>query len=52
MRRHCWTIVVAGLFSLGMFGCALSSEMEPEDDSESAGSAAPALDDTPTCESF
>ena len=39
MRRNCWSVVLAGLLSLGMFGCALSTDAEPEDDGESAESA-------------
>jgi hypothetical protein len=39
MRRFCWSVVLASMFSLGMLGCVVSSDTEPYDDSESGESA-------------
>jgi hypothetical protein len=35
MWRYCWGVVLAGVFSLGLFGCALSSDIAPDDDDDS-----------------
>lgn len=42
MRRYCWSVVLAGMFSLGLFGCALSGDPILDDGADSAESAEPA----------
>jgi hypothetical protein len=34
MRRYCWSVVLASMFSLGMFACAVSSDTAPDDSGE------------------
>lgn len=41
MRGYCRSIVLATMFSLGIFGCAVSSDTEPDDGDESGESAEP-----------